>query len=71
MFSSGAALFVRSRAGTHGARAEPLGVDLRKDGKRNALLRIAAGLLGVGFDELKRREQRRRQVQLFLLSVAS
>lgn len=52
-------------------RAEPLGVDLRKDGKRNALLRIAAGLLGVGFDGLKRREQRRRQVQLLLLSAAS
>ena len=52
-------------------RAEPLGVDLRKDGKRNALLRIAAGLLGVGFDKLKRREQRRRQVQLVLVSAAS
>ncbi len=53
------------------ARAEPLGVDLRKDGKRDALLRIAAGLLGVGFDRLKRREQRRRQQQLITLSVVS
>ena len=52
-------------------RAEPLGVDLRKDGKRDALLRLAAGLLGVGFDRLKRRDQRRRQLQLISLSVAS
>lgn len=52
-------------------RAEPLGVDLRKDGKRDALLRVAAGLLGVGFDRLKQRELRRRQRQLILLSVAS
>jgi tetratricopeptide (TPR) repeat protein len=46
-------------------------VDLRKDGKRDALLRIAAGMLGVGFDRLKRREQRRRQRQLIMLSVVS
>ncbi len=52
-------------------RAEPLGVDLRKDGKRDALLRVAAGLLGVGFDRLKQRELRRRQRQLIILSVAS
>ena len=52
-------------------RAEPLGVDLRKDGKGDALLRIAAGLLGVGFDQLKRRDLRRRQRQLIVLSAAS
>jgi tetratricopeptide (TPR) repeat protein len=53
------------------ARAEPLGVDLRKDGKTDALLRIAAGLLGVGFDQLKRRDLRRRQHQLIVLSAVS
>lgn len=50
---------------------EPLAVDLRKDGKRDALLRLAAGLLGVGFDALKRREQRRRQRQLLIVAAAS
>ena len=60
-----------SQQGITEPRQEPLGVDLRKDGKRNALLRIAAGLLGVGFDALKRREQRRRQAQLLVVSIAS
>ena len=71
MLSPRAALCVRSRRGLTETRAEPLGVDLRKDGKRDALLRIAAGLLGVGFDRLKRREQRRRQRQLVVLSAVS
>ncbi|MEM6946603.1 MAG: TIR domain-containing protein [Pseudomonadota bacterium] len=43
----------------------PLGADLREagDGKRGAVLKVASGLLGVGFDTLRRREeeaQRRR-----------
>lgn len=45
-------------------RTEPVAADARpgKDGKANAKLKLIAGLLDVGFDALKQREQR-RQVQ--------
>ena len=45
-------------------RTEPIAADARpgKDGKPNAKLKLIAGMLGVGFDALKQREQR-RQVQ--------
>ena len=41
---------------------EPLAADVSPggDGKRNAMLKIAAGLLGVGVDELKRRYAQRQ-----------
>ena len=41
---------------------EPLAADVTPggDGKRNAMLKIAAGLLGVGIDELKRRDAQRQ-----------
>lgn len=41
---------------------EPLGADVRPqaDGKHNAKLKIIAGLIDVGFGDLKDREQRRR-----------
>lgn len=43
-------------------REEPIAADVRlgRDSPSDALLRIAAGLLGVGFDELKRRAERTR-----------
>ena len=42
-------------------RAEPIAADVRKgkDGARNALLKILAGVLGVRFDELRQRDQER------------
>lgn len=42
--------------------AEPIAADLRpgKDGKADARLKLIAGLLGIGLDDLKRREQQRR-----------
>ncbi|WHZ20512.1 MAG: hypothetical protein OJF55_002661 [Rhodanobacteraceae bacterium] len=45
-------------------RTEPIAADARpgKDGKPNAKLKLIAGMLDVGFDALKQREQR-RQVQ--------
>jgi tetratricopeptide (TPR) repeat protein len=45
-----------------GPRLEPIAADVRPggDGRRNARLKIIAGLLGVGFDALNRRDQRRR-----------
>jgi len=43
---------------------EPIAADVRpgKDGKAAARLKLIAGLLGVGLDELRRREQRRRRL---------
>lgn len=43
-------------------RTEPIAADARetKDGRENAKLKLLAGLLGLNFDDLKRREQERR-----------
>jgi tetratricopeptide (TPR) repeat protein len=56
-----------------GTRAEPIAADARagKDGKRNAKLKLISGLLGVGLDTLKRREQQRRNRRLFAFSCAA
>lgn len=44
-------------------RVEPIAADLRPDGdgRQRAFLKIVAGLLGVGFDDLYQREKRREQ----------
>ncbi|MGZ2412481.1 tetratricopeptide (TPR) repeat protein [Sphingomonas sp. F9_3S_D5_B_2] len=54
-------------------RAEPLAADLRDsgEGRRLALLKIIAGMLGVGLDELVQRETTRRHRQLAWLAAAS
>jgi tetratricopeptide (TPR) repeat protein len=54
-------------------RTEPIAADARpgKDGRRNAKLKLIAGILGVGFDLLRRREQQRRNRRLFAYSVAA
>ncbi len=56
-----------------GVRAEPIAADGRegKDGKSNARLKIIAGLLGVGFDALKQREQHRRQRRLVAITMSA
>jgi tetratricopeptide (TPR) repeat protein len=53
------------------ALPEPLAADLRAtaDGKRGALLKIAAGLLAVGIDDLRQRDQQRKV--RFLSAVAA
>lgn len=53
--------------------AEPIAADARpgKDGRHNAKLKLVAGLLGVGFDELKQREQQRRQKRMLAVTVAA
>jgi tetratricopeptide (TPR) repeat protein len=55
------------------ARTEPIAADARpgKDGKGNAKLKVISGLLGVGFDTLRRREQQRRNRRLFAFSVSA
>lgn len=54
-------------------RAEPLAADFREsgEGKRLAFLKLVAGMLGVGLDELVRREQTRRSRNLALLAAGS
>jgi hypothetical protein len=61
---------LRHRIGPEGRltneRTEPIAADARKgkDGNHNALLKIIAGVLGVRFDELKRRDEQRQAVKL-------
>jgi tetratricopeptide (TPR) repeat protein len=54
-------------------RADPLAADFREvgEGRRLAFLKLVAGMLGVGLDELVRRDQTRRQRQLAYLAAAS
>ena len=54
-------------------RAEPLAADFRAsgEGKRIAFLKLVAGMLGVGLDELVQREQTRRQRRLAYLAAGS
>ena len=53
-------------------RVDPLAADVRPghDSKKDARLRLVAGILGLGFDELKRRDRRRSLLQR-MLAVAS
>lgn len=48
-----------------GRATEPLAADAAPgaDGREGALIKLIAGMLGVGYDELRRRERRRRLLQ--------
>ncbi len=50
---------------------EPVAADAREigDGKERALIKIVAGLLGVGFEELWQREKRRKRRNIIFLSI--
>ena len=52
---------------------EPGAADLREtgDGEKNALLKIVAGLLGLGLDEIKQRHMIARQRKLALITSFS
>jgi tetratricopeptide (TPR) repeat protein len=54
-------------------RSEPIAADARpgKDSKLDAKLKLIAGMLGVGLDELKQREAHRRQRRMMILVGAS
>lgn len=56
-----------------GPLLEPLAADAREqgDGFHAAFLKLVAGLLGVGYDQLRRREQRRRTLRLAMASGVS
>ena len=52
---------------------EPLAADARRtgDGKKPALLKLIAGVIGVRYDELRQREQARRNRRLVQLATAA
>jgi WD40 repeat protein len=54
-------------------REEPIAADARpgKDGKVDSLIKLASGLLGVGFDDLKQRDARRRRRRKALYAMAA
>ena len=54
-------------------RTEPIAADARpgKDGRHSAKLKLIAGMLGVGFDTLVRREAHRRRRRLLAVTAAS
>ena len=56
-----------------GDGAEPIAADVRDggDGKNQAKLKIIAGMLGVGLDELRQRDLQRRNRRLVWFSTAS
>jgi tetratricopeptide (TPR) repeat protein len=68
---------LRFRLGADGnlstTRTEPIAADARpgKDGKSSAKLKLISGLLGVGYDALRRREQQRRNARLLAFSCAA
>jgi tetratricopeptide (TPR) repeat protein len=53
--------------------AEPIAADLRKsgDGRSLALSKIIAGMIGVGLDDLRRRELQRRQQRMLAITASS
>ncbi|MGB0218987.1 MAG: TIR domain-containing protein [Sinimarinibacterium flocculans] len=54
-------------------RAEPIAADIRpgKDGRRDALLKLVAGVLDIGLDVLKQRDAHRRQRRLTAIAAAA
>lgn len=56
-----------------GEGLEPIAADLRSqgDGKHRATLKVIAGMIGVGADDLIRRDAKRRMRQLLALTAAS
>jgi Flp pilus assembly protein TadD len=53
--------------------SEPIAADARPhgDGKPNAKLKLISGMLGVGFDALKQREQQRRHRRMLMVTSAA
>jgi tetratricopeptide (TPR) repeat protein len=56
-----------------GSKIEPLAADLRegKGGRRTGFLKVVAGMLGVGLDDLVQREEIRRQRRLASIAAGS
>ncbi|NCF50444.1 TIR domain-containing protein, partial [Gammaproteobacteria bacterium] len=54
-------------------RSEPIAADARpgKDPRQAAKLKLLAGMLGVGYDDLRQREVQRRQRRMMVLTTAA
>jgi tetratricopeptide (TPR) repeat protein len=67
------ALRYRDAAQSRAERLEPIAADLRPggDGRRMVRFKLLAGMLGVGLDELVRRDAQRRHRQLMVITAAS
>lgn len=50
------------RVAADGGVVEPLAVDVRKFGRGDALVRLVSEIIGVGYDDLREREVRRRRL---------
>ncbi|MET0755347.1 MAG: toll/interleukin-1 receptor domain-containing protein [Pseudoxanthomonas sp.] len=61
------------RPDAEGNAREPLAADARPegDGRQRAFLKLVAGLLGIGYDALARREAQRRTRKLTIVATAS
>ncbi len=70
-FPKAALLRVDQRGELSNEPAEPVAADARegKDGKRNALLKLIAGIVGVPYDELRQRERQRKIRQRIRLAA--
>lgn len=68
---------LRFKMGADGALsdqpAEPIAADARPhgDGRQNAKLKLISGMLGVGFDALKQRENQRRHKRMLMVTAAA
>lgn len=60
-------------AGDHEGPHDHAAADVRpgRDGKQGAKLKVIAGLLGVGLDELRQRDQQRRQRRLIAVAASA
>lgn len=60
-------------AGLSEQRTEPIAADARpgKDGRNNSKLKLVAGMLDIGFDKLKQREQQRHQRRLAAVAAVA
>jgi tetratricopeptide (TPR) repeat protein len=67
------ALRYRPASSNQREKLEPIAADLRpgRDGRRRARLKLLAGMLGVGLDELVRRDAQRRVRQWMAVTAAS
>jgi hypothetical protein len=59
-----------THGGGTGAKS-PLACDIRKDGRHQALLKLIAGIVGVEYDELRRRDIRRRRKKMAVGGVTA
>ncbi|MEZ5460443.1 TIR domain-containing protein [Dokdonella sp.] len=63
----------QAQSRTANSKSEPVAADARRfaDGRSHALLKLIAGILGIGYDTLVQRDQQRRHRSMFRVTCAS